>query len=348
MIEPGTSPGERTPLPQLPPERAVRKLLLRQIKQAEGAGQRLVAGEDAEALHDFRVALRRFRSLERAHRPWVEEALPKKLRKRLRELVGGTGPARDLEVQLHWVDGQKDGLRPAERAGQQWLRRRLEDRLRQAYAKVRTALPIEFASLGALLRASLTMPSPASPQSFARVSGEQLRPLVAELREDFGAMAEDAAMVHVHAARLLVKRARYLLEPVSPALEDGKPLLRELGGLQEVLGAMHDAEVLGTSLAELAAEAGAEHYRGLIGEALGEAGEDFAALPRRRPDPRAGLTALAARLRAQMQQGRAELLARLRSGEIAAVLERLAAAAEQLAPPRAAASAGTPSAVTGR
>src|SRR6516225_6950220 len=94
--------ADKTPLHLLPPERAARKLLLRQVKQAESAGQRLAIGDDPEALHDFRVALRRFRAQERAYRPWLGDALPKKLRRRLHDLVRSTGPARDSEVQLEW------------------------------------------------------------------------------------------------------------------------------------------------------------------------------------------------------------------------------------------------------
>jgi len=326
--------AERMPLHQLAPERAARRLLARQLKSAEAAGRRLAGAEDAEALHDFRVALRRFRSIERAYRAWVEDALPKKLRKRLQELVRSTGPARDSEVQLHWLDAQRAALRPNQRTGYQWLRRRLEDRQRQGYAAIRAALPLQFAALSALLRAALAMPAAATPLSFAQVTGEQLKPLVAELGGSFEAIAGDEEMAHVHAARLLVKRARYLLEPLVPALPDGKELVRELSGLQELLGDMHDAEVLGASLGEAAAEAGAARYRALVSQALGEGADAFGPVARRRSDERAGLAALAQRVRTQMHGGRAGLLAKIRGGEVAVLMRRLEQTAELLAQPR--------------
>jgi len=325
------APAERTPLPLLPPERAVRKLLLRQLKQAEGAGQRLAVGEDPEALHDFRVALRRFRAIERAYRSCLGEALPKKLRKRLQELVRSTGPARDSEVQLEWLRQQGAALRPNQRPGYHWLRRRIEDRQRRAYAAIRGAVPMQFVALGTLLRGALAMPAESSPRSFAAAAAEQLRPLAAELSASFAALADDAEMTHVHAARLLIKRARYVLEPVAPALQRGKELSHELAGLQELLGAMHDAEVLGLSLADAAAEAGAARYRALVAGALGEAAGDSMPLPRQRGDERAGLTALAQQVQAQMRSGRAALLARIRGGEVALLLQRLDQAAATLA-----------------
>lgn len=326
-----------TPLHLLAPERATRRLLSRQLKNAEAAGHRLAIGEDPDALHDFRVALRRFRSIERAHRDWVADALPKKLRKRLRELVQSTGPARDSEVQLGWLDLQRAALRPNQRNGYQWLRRRLEDRQRQGYAAIRAAVPLEFAALGALLRAALTMPSEATPISFAQVTGERLGPLAAEIDRSFAAIDEDAEkMVHVHAARLLVKRARYLLEPVAVALPDGKELVRRLGGLQDLLGEMHDAEVLGASLGEAAADAGAARYRALVRQALGDDAVEFGPVARQHGDERAGLSALARRVQEQMRAGRAQLLEKLRNGEINTLMRRLEAAAKELAPPRVA------------
>ncbi len=323
------------PLHLLAPERAVRKLLSRQLKHAEAAGHRLAIGEDADALHDFRVALRRFRSIERAYRDWLADTLPKKMRKRLQSLVRSTGPARDSEVQLVWLDAQGGALRPGQRAGYQWLRRRLEDRQRQGYAAIRAAAPLEFAALSAILRAALTMPSEATPTSFAQVTGEQLRPLIAELGSSFTAIGEDQEkMAHVHDARLLVKRARYLLEPLAAVLPDGRELLRGLGGLQDLLGEMHDAEVLAGSLGEAAAEAGAARYRALVRQALGEEVDVFGPMARTRSDERAGLAALAQRVQAQMCSGRAGLREKIGGGEVAALLRRLAEAADQLAPPR--------------
>jgi CHAD domain-containing protein len=332
--------SERGPLYALAPERAARKLLLRQLKDAENAGQRLAGGEDPDALHDFRVALRRFRSIERAYRSWVEEALPKKLRKRLRELVHSTGPVRDCEVQLHWLEQQRIALRPNQRVGYHWLQRRLEDRQRQGYAAIRGRLPLEFAGLASLLRAALAMPCEASFSSFAQITGEKLQPLLAELEQDFTAIGNGAEATRVHAARLLVKRARYLLEPVAPALEEGKALVAELSALQDLLGGIHDSEVLGVVLDEAAAEAGAARYRGLVRQALDEAASAFGPSTQRRGDERAGLTLLAQRVRDQHQVAHSGLLRKVRNGEVQGLLRRLNDAARILAlPPGAIAAA---------
>ncbi|MDR3416335.1 MAG: CHAD domain-containing protein [Nevskia sp.] len=324
--------GGPVALYRLAPERAARRLLSRQLKQAEAAGQRLAAGEDPEALHDFRVALRRFRSLERAHRTWLGDAMPKKLRKRLKLLVHSTGPARDSEVQLEWLDAQRAALRPNQRPGHHWLRCRLEERQRRGYTEVRSCLASEFIGLSLALRRALAVPAQTSPMSFARVSGEQLKPLLKELRGEFAAVSGEDGVQHIHAARLLVKRARYLLEPVAAAFDGGEALVRELGRLQDQLGSIHDAEVLGQSLVEAAEAAGAMRYHSLVTRALGHDLEEFGPVARRRGDERAGLTALAQRVQAEFQQTRARLHADIRAGRVEDLLLRVDAAVEALAP----------------
>ena len=55
-------------LRELPAREAARRLVRRQLETARAEAPRLHDAADAEALHDFRVALRRLRSLLRAWR----------------------------------------------------------------------------------------------------------------------------------------------------------------------------------------------------------------------------------------------------------------------------------------
>jgi CHAD domain-containing protein len=331
MIENTIKIANREPAPlfTLAPEQAARKLLLRQLKHAEAAGRRLADGKDSRALHDFRVALRRLRALERSYRIWLEDALPKKLRKGLRELGHRTGPARDGEVQLAWLESQRQSLRPHHRSGYAWLQRRLEQRVSEGYASIRAEVPLAFASLATLLRAALLMPCEGSIESFAQVTGARLRLLAEALASDL-ANVETTEIAKLHAARLLAKRARYLLEPVVEAVDGGGRLLKDLTALQDLLGELNDAEVLGAALAEAAADAGAARFRELVQRSLerASAGETEAAPPR---DERAGLAALARRVGGRHQSAYLELKARFRRGELQDIMVRLSAAAETLA-----------------
>ncbi|MBL6749721.1 MAG: CHAD domain-containing protein [Nevskia sp.] len=312
------------PLFRLPPETAARQLLLRFLDKAEGAAGRLVQGGDATALHDFRVALRRFRAAERAYRPWLDDAVPKKMRRRLKAVVQASGPARDGEVQLAWLHGQRAGLRGAQVSGHRWLFRRLEDRQREAEQALREELPAEFSLLAARLSAGLRMPCVPGEDSFARATGERLKPLVAELAMHLRVIGNIDGRRHVHPARLLCKRLRYLLEPIAPAIAPDEGLPAELAWLQDLLGEVNDAAVLGEALAQAAGEAGAAQVRAHI-----EAGlrKQRAA---RRSEPRSGLLALAQRLADQQRQGMAALRERHAGGADDRLLDRLGAAVNLL------------------
>ena len=100
-----------------PPEETVRLLAGSHLKDANRAFRRLQRGRDPEALHDLRVGLRRLRTLFRAYRPYFEDTVTKKTRKRLRKFAGWTGAGRDAEVQAEWLRARKSSMTGWQRPG---------------------------------------------------------------------------------------------------------------------------------------------------------------------------------------------------------------------------------------
>ena len=68
-------------------------------KAGAATGTAPEADEDPEAVHDFRVALRRLRSWLQAFRPFLDDTVTKGSEGRLRRLSAVAGEARDLQVQ---------------------------------------------------------------------------------------------------------------------------------------------------------------------------------------------------------------------------------------------------------
>src|SRR5439155_122955 len=139
----------------------------------EGCG-RLATLDDAEALHDFRVALRRLRSVLRSFRSELGDAVPKKLQRQLRDVTRATGAARDAEVQLGWVRSHRAELGRRLPPGLPWLLARLAQQQDEAYADIRrTAAParpharVAEAASDAARRAA----RPARPRGGARSRG---------------------------------------------------------------------------------------------------------------------------------------------------------------------------------
>src|ERR1700688_3395685 len=100
-----------------PGPQAARLVALSVLDAARAARDRLSGTDDTEALHDFRVALRRLRSGLRAFPPLFGDAVGVKLRRRVRELATATGEARDAEVQLAWITEGGTKLPAGSRAG---------------------------------------------------------------------------------------------------------------------------------------------------------------------------------------------------------------------------------------
>jgi len=75
---------------------------LARLGEARAACTRLANESDRDALHDFRVAVRRLRTVLRAFRRELK-TVPKKLERQLRDLTRATSGGRDAEVQLAWL-----------------------------------------------------------------------------------------------------------------------------------------------------------------------------------------------------------------------------------------------------
>jgi CHAD domain-containing protein len=220
-----------------------------------GRAVRRLNQQDPEALHDFRVGLRRLRSCIKAYRAPLKGSVSKKVRRRLRELTLDTNANRDTEVQLAWLRRQAGKLGPGETEGLAWLIGWLEGRQHDARVKVTANVAERFAKTAAGLRARLgTVKLPVRTGraqarfSFGKVTGELVSSHVEQLGESLQAVSNADQKTEAHSARIAAKRLRYLLEPLSRRVQGAKSLVGRLKQLQDVLGDLHDMQVLGEEI----------------------------------------------------------------------------------------------------
>src|SRR5579863_8808258 len=88
----------------LPTTQGARLVALDLLDTVSAARFRLADPHDLEALHDFRVALRRLRSWLRAFEDELGAALGGHLRRRLSSLADATGESRDHQVHVQWLE----------------------------------------------------------------------------------------------------------------------------------------------------------------------------------------------------------------------------------------------------
>lgn len=251
-----------TPTPPLPPlltpdllarpaqyaARAVARDRLRRALRAIPTGER-PPGEDA--LHDFRVALRRLRTWLRAFQPELGDTVGRGTLKRLHRISRCTGDARDLEVQLLWLARPTVRLGPLAAGAAVALAERLtskaaDSRVR-ALALVAEELPRAGRKLDRQLRSyEVRVPVDADrgDPPMALALGRLLRKGAAEVRRTLGAVPGPEQALEAHQARLAVKHLRYLLEPLGARFRGGPRAAGRLASLQDALGVVHDHHLL--------------------------------------------------------------------------------------------------------
>jgi len=209
-------------------------------------------GADSERLHDFRVALRRTRTLLDHANKTLSAQQVKKFAGEIRWLSDATGPARDIDVHLLHFDELKKRLPAAQHANLEPLREYLNRRQRAEYQTLLETLnSARYGRLKHNWRAFLAVRPRASRKrrNAARPVGDVAPNYIAKVYGKAGKqgrrLKSDAPDTAFHDLRKTCKKLRYLLEffkDVVPKVPV-KRLIRELKDLQERLGAYQDLHI---------------------------------------------------------------------------------------------------------
>lgn len=206
---------------------------------------------DVETIHDMRVAVRRMRSLFRLLAPY--EAAPaarhtpslKSVRRPAQALASRLGQVRDWDVLIRDLRAHLKRLPAARQLAlkpllNNWLARR-----REAQRALIVFLDGEaYAEWTARLARFLRAPpqKPPAPRLCDEVPALVWRQYAAVRRYETD--IAEAALPVLHALRIECKRLRYTLEFFAGALGGGAgPLIETLVAMQDLLGALHDADV---------------------------------------------------------------------------------------------------------
>jgi len=225
------------------------------VVRANAVGTR--AGEDAEYLHDTRVALRRLRSLLAQLKGVLAAEEHAHLAGELRWLAACTGPARDLDTLLFELRLTEPALRadlePAlvafehERAR---LQVQLCSELRGARARALLArLRERFSGADGTRRAG-----PQAERPFAHLLAKRLGRRQRQVVRRARALDAHGPAAELHELRIACKKLRYLLECCRGFVPRAElaGAFAHLKDLQGALGSVQDAEVHGRLVRELA------------------------------------------------------------------------------------------------
>jgi CHAD domain-containing protein len=220
---------------------------------------------DPEFLHDYRVALRRTRSVLKQLGGVFPPAELQYFRDEFRRLQRATGEARDLDVHVTGFEAMRALVPERLHADLEPLRAVLSRRRELAHRACARELRSERAlrlreQWQALLQTLVELPGeqrPAAERPIGELAGERIVRVYRAIVKRGRAIAADSPAAEYHELRKQGKELRYLLELFGGPLYDPRvvrSLIGALKGLQDVLGRHQDREVQVGMLRSLSGE----------------------------------------------------------------------------------------------
>jgi CHAD domain-containing protein len=238
----------------------VRHTLAKSVTQLIGQHAGVCAGDDSEALHQFRVAARRLRSDLRTFASLLDTNWTSWLRTELGWLGSEVGIGRDADVLADRLRSQLARLSDRDAKPAESLLGRLIDTRNEAVEHVLATLANDryLALLDALVDAAREPRFATEPSGLEDRSGRAIFIDIAHkpwrrLSREVDGLAPDSPDVAFHSVRILSKRARYAAEAVVPLYgKNARRFARALADVQTVLGKYQDTTVAETWLREAA------------------------------------------------------------------------------------------------
>jgi CHAD domain-containing protein len=252
--DPGLDVLETPSAKALPKNASVRERVQGRLRDqyeqflAHDPGTRL--GAEPEAVHKFRVAVRRARSLLRSARPMLDRVWADQLRAELDWLGRSLGQVRDLDVLLCDLRRQVTGLPDEDRASGEELLSRLAAEQAAARGELVEALSSpRYLNLLGRMDEAFSEPKWAGRDLAVEA---QARRAFAKFERAVDALKKSSSDEALHAVRVRAKRARYAAELAEPLV--GKPARRFIvraREFQDIAGENQDAVVAEQTLRSL-------------------------------------------------------------------------------------------------
>jgi len=223
---------------------ALRRACQHAIARLDALAPLVCADDDPEDLHDFRVTIRRTRSILGSFRKWTNPDASAGLRNGLKAIAARTDNLRDLDVLLQDHSMLCARLPATLRAGCAELETQLYAARSEAHAElVQYLVSEEFSRTLKKCRDYTLNLDEAVDDMPLRIVAAQVTPRrIARLQRRVVQLAKSAPDFELHQLRIAGKKMRYMidfLEPVLPA-KKRRRALKGLKQAQDNLGRFHD------------------------------------------------------------------------------------------------------------
>jgi CHAD domain-containing protein len=207
-----------------------------------------------KSVHDLRVVLRRCRSMADSFRAIDPDKNWKKMRRQATALFDSLGALRDCHVMMDWVEKLGRDNDPVTHGLTASLREQESSLKHQAQAAIETFDHKQWGRWSHLLPRR-TLRLPLNSEVFQALALERFisaRSLQAQA-------LKTASNVALHRLRIAIKKFRYVVENFLPQLHEG--WRDDLKHVQDLLGEIHDLDVLRQAVDQLCTDAPSESCR---------------------------------------------------------------------------------------
>jgi len=218
--------------------------LLRRIPEARN-------GESKKAIHDLRVAVKRFREAFRLFRPVLRRKAFRRHREWIEDLNDALGKVRDHDVALARLRKLIDGLAEPPPSVAALLARLESERLGAIEALEAFLRRLQLEGAPAQLAAHIESieRQAAARQPAGEFARKRVLERLLEVRERWTAARREATSESLHRVRIANKRLRYAIEPFSRMLgKEVRRLYRSASRFHDALGDLHDADSMAVRL----------------------------------------------------------------------------------------------------
>lgn len=236
--------------PQQPTEEVVRKMLTHMFQEARTHEPGIIDDIDTEFLHDYRVSLRKSRSLLNLMKKSFDEQWQQQAKLKLSKLAQETNRLRDLDVFLLDQQHYTSMLPEHFAGGMDLMFEHIQKQRDKALKQVVTALTSDnyralCNELQAMFEAPAVFAAEQSSKAVGKVALKRIQGRYHKICVIGTAIDKDTPDEHVHELRIECKKLRYLLDFFKELFDPERTtrLIAALKKLQNILGNFNDYSV---------------------------------------------------------------------------------------------------------
>ena len=255
--------------------RVTSRLLQRRARALQRHLPAAVAGEDA-GVHQARVATRRLREAVPVLATGLKHSKAGKARRKIRRLTRALGTVRELDVTLQLISELTQKERLPRTALEEIRRHVIQERDKRRAVMLERLEAVDADKLGRRLESVSDALEKSQDEGWRQVLSARIVKRARRLQDAITKAGQMYAPDRLHDVRIAAKKLRYGVELAADSgVRAGAPLVTRIKRVQDLLGRLHDMQVLESHIAEV--QAGPAASRPAMHEALEQVASHVAA-----------------------------------------------------------------------